>query len=271
MERYKNFVSMQKYSNPPIPYGYKYVEGEWNNGFVIERCKDGSQFVWIPAENLEPNGTLEGVVFSDRFGRRDFSFELFSSDKFEEPLTHELQKQRESVKNYGGFYISRYNISRNKENGKPQSVKGAMPWVNIECNTAKKIASNWDGGDKVSGHLVFGTEYDSVLQWFNETGTRTIRDIQTDSSTWGNFRTTENSPKKIVETGSNEKWCTNKIYDFAGNVSEWTQEIYAENQYVYRGGNYNSLGILYPVSTRCYNYLDYKNEKIGFRIALCIE
>ena len=36
------------YANPPIPKGYKHICGEWNNGFVIERCSDGSQFVWIP-------------------------------------------------------------------------------------------------------------------------------------------------------------------------------------------------------------------------------
>lgn len=270
MERYEKFVSMERYANPPIPYGYKYVEGEWNNGFVIERCKDGSQFVWIPARSLEPNGTLEGVVFSDRFGRRDYNWDLFLSDEFDEHITSELKAQRDSVMKYGGFYISRYNISINEKTGKPQSVKGVMPWVNVACCDAKKAAKYWDEPDKVAAHLVFGSEYDSVLQWFEETNARTKEEISMDSSSWGNFETKENKPGKLMETGSNEKWCTNNIYDFAGNVSEWTQETYNESQYVYRGGNYSSISRLYPVSIRLWAYPDYKDKAIGFRIALCI-
>jgi len=39
---------VQKYETPPILDGYKYVSGKWNNGFIIERIQDESQFVWIP-------------------------------------------------------------------------------------------------------------------------------------------------------------------------------------------------------------------------------
>lgn len=59
------------YANPPIPERYKHVCGEWNNGFVIERCSDGSQFVWIPVGSLDYNGTLDGKRFWEKFGRRN--------------------------------------------------------------------------------------------------------------------------------------------------------------------------------------------------------
>lgn len=55
------------YITPPIPEGYKYVCGQWNNGFVIERGSDKSQFVWIPVESLEANGTIDGEHFSEKF------------------------------------------------------------------------------------------------------------------------------------------------------------------------------------------------------------
>ena len=58
------------YVNPPIPEGYKHVCGKWNNGFVIKRCSDGSQFVWIPVGSLDSNGTLDGASFVEKFGRR---------------------------------------------------------------------------------------------------------------------------------------------------------------------------------------------------------
>ena len=65
-------VYSTNYVNPPIPEGYKHVCGEWNNGFVIERCSDGSQFVWIPVGSIDSNGTLDGEHFSEKFGRRNY-------------------------------------------------------------------------------------------------------------------------------------------------------------------------------------------------------
>ena len=59
----------KNYQNPPIPYGYRYVTGEWYSGFGIERLSDGSQFIWIPVGYLDANGTLDGVVFNRKFGR----------------------------------------------------------------------------------------------------------------------------------------------------------------------------------------------------------
>ena len=91
------------YVNPPIPEGYKHVCGDWNNGFVIERCSDGSQFVWIPVGSLDSNGTLDGEHFSEKFGRRNYMSNEFSDYEFNEALNDELLEQLESVKNMGDF------------------------------------------------------------------------------------------------------------------------------------------------------------------------
>ena len=230
-------VYSTNYVNPPIPEGYKHVCGEWNNGFVIERCSDGSQFVWIPVGSIDSNGTLDGEHFSEKFGRRNYMNNEFSDDEFNEALNDELLEQLESVKKYGGFYISRYNISKSSE-GKPQSVKGVMPWVNINFDDAKKVASTIEYNEAVKSHLTFGAEYDSVLEWFIKTEIKTLAEIAEDSTEWGNHWSTENSPKKVVETGSREEWCANNIYDFAGNVDEWTQEQNKSSHRVIRGGNY---------------------------------
>ena len=169
------------YQNPPIPEGYKHVLGEWNNGFVIERCSDGSQFVWIPVGSLDSNGTLDGEHFSEKFGRRNYMNDKFSDDEFNEALNSELLEQLESVKKYGGFYISRYNISKSLA-GKPQSVKGVIPWVNINFDDAKKIASTIEDNEVVKSHLTFGAEYDSVLEWFIQTEVKTLAEIAEDST-----------------------------------------------------------------------------------------
>ena len=258
------------YANPPIPKGYKHICGEWNNGFVIERCSDGSQFVWIPVGSLEPNGTIDGKNFSEKFGRRNYMNNKFSDDEFNEALNDKLLKQLKSVKKYGGFYISRYNISKSSE-GRPQSVEGFMPWVSIDFYYAKKIASTIENIEAVKSHLTFGAEYDSVLEWFIKTKVKTLAEIARDSTKWGNYVNTENFPGKVVETGSREEWCANNIYDLAGNVMEWTQEQFGCGDRVVRGGNGEIPGWLYTAAYRGYEYPYRFGYKIGFRAALWIK
>ena len=263
-------VCSKNYANPPIPKGYRHILGEWNNGFTIERDSDGSQFVWIPVGSLDSNGTLDGENFSEKFGRRNYRNDEFSDDEFNEALNGELLEQLESVKKYGGFYISRYNISKSSA-GKPQSVKGVMPWVNINFDDAKKIASTIEDNEAVKSHLTFGAEYDSVLEWFIKTKVKTLAEIAKDSTEWGNYWDTENSPRKVVETGSREEWCANNIYDFAGNVNELTQELYQISYCVIRGGCYYDGENLCSVACRNVYNPDDVYFDTGFRATLWIK
>lgn len=263
-------VCSENYANPPIPKGYRHILGEWNNGFTIERDSDGSQFVWIPVGSLDSNGTLDGENFSEKFGRRNYMKDKFSDNAFNEALNGELCKQLKSVRKYGGFYISRYNISRSKK-GKLQSVKGVRPWVGINFDDVKKVASTIEDNEAVKSHLTFGAEYDSVLEWFIKTKVKTLAEIAKDSTEWGNYWDTENSPRKVVETGSREEWCANNIYDFAGNVNELTQELYQISYRVIRGGCYYDGENLCSVACRfCSDPLDDFNYT-GFRATLYIK
>lgn len=262
-------VYSENYANPPIPEEYKHICGEWNNGFVIERCSDGSQFVWIPVGSLDSNGTLDGKHFSEKFGRRNYMNDEFSDYEFNEDLNGELREQLESVKKYGGFYISRYNISKSSA-GKPQLVKGVMPWVNINFDDAKKVASTIEDNETVKSHLTFGAEYDSALEWFIKTEVKTTAEIAENSTEWGNYSNTKNSPGRVVETGSREEWCANKICDFAGNVQEWTQEQKESSCRIIRGGSYNYDGD-YPVAYRGYDNPSYDYDDVGFRVVLYIK
>ena len=293
-ETHQNSNSLN-YQNPPIPEGYKHVLGEWNNGYVIERDFDGSQFVWIPVGSLDPNGTLDGEHFTEKFGRRQYEYgvskPLFSESEFNEALSDELIKQIESVKKYGGFYISRYNISRNYY-GKPQSVKDVMPWTKINSFDVKKVASSFENSEKIKSHLTFGAEYDSILEWIIKTGAKTRDEIEQDSTMWGNHPNVKNYPRKILETGRREEWCVNNIYDLAGNVMELTQEkkgrdcepltkpIYRKGMKiektgpaycVMRGGAYDLSGLVFNVSHRFYTLPYHSSDHVGFRVALYIK
>ena len=254
------------YTHPPIPEGWEHVEGEWNNGFVIQDSK-GNQFVWIPVGFLDANGTLDGTNFSEKFGRRNYQDDEFSDDEFNEEMGEELHKQWESVQKYGGFYISRYNISRS-ETGEAKSVKEVMPWTNINWFDAMEAAKTFGDGVFVTSHLPFGAEYDSVLEWFIKSQARTTDEIASDSTKWGNFRNTRNAQHKVVKTGTCEEWSTNNIFDLAGNIDEWTQEKNESSDRVFRGGSYFNSGSNYPVAFRLCSNPGIYYDCTGFRATL---
>jgi len=237
---------------------------------VEELKKKYSQLVWCPVAMLDPDGTLDGENFTEKFGRRNYLNDEFSDNQYNEPLEGELLEQYESVKKYGGFYISRYNISKSL-NGKPQSVKGAMPWVYVVYNEAIQYAASFEDSTTVKTHLTYGAEYDSVEAWFIKSGAKTLYEVATDSTNWGNFWNTENPPREVVETGSREEWSANNIYDLAGNVNEWTQEKNNIKRRVIRGGYYNFLGKDLPVSARCYNYSYSSYKFTGYRLTYYIK
>ena len=98
----------QNYMNPPIPEGYKYIEGSWKDGFVIDRQNDGSQFVWIPVGSLEPDGRLGEYNCIEKFGRRGYNGERFVN--YNEQMSEELVRQAESVMKYGDIHIDFWRL-----------------------------------------------------------------------------------------------------------------------------------------------------------------
>ena len=269
----KNKVSIysENYANPPILKGYEHVVGEWYNGFVIERKSDRSQFVWIPVGYLDSNGTLDGKTFNEKFGRRNYLNEGFSGGRYHESVEDDLELQLESVKKYGGFYISRYNVSKNRITSKPQSLKDKYPWTDINYEEAKKVASTFEKREDITSHLTYGAEYDSILEWIIKSGAKTHFEVEKDSTKWGNYWNAENSLRKIAKTGSKNEWEANHISDLAGNVDEITQEKNRDTNCVTRGGFYDETGYKFPVANRWIWSIRSKDEYTGFRIALWIK
>lgn len=267
--------------NPPIPEGYYYVEGKWYNGYVIERFSDNSQFVWIPVEILPENGTRqEGTYFVKKakqicdvkFGKRDFGQWKNKYNEFFEyfdPRTMDFINQIQSVNKYGGFYISRYNISDGNVS-KPYKLP-----LSIEYEEAEKMALQMERTKEISSHLTFGAEYDSIIEWFICSGARSIEEIE-DSRGWGHSFSDEYE-KGVLPTATTGNWCTNNIYDFSGNVSEYTQERYKTfENYTIRGGNWSNIDYNMDKSVAyramILNGVYYKARALtGFRVALCIK
>lgn len=226
----------------------------WADYYVVERLKKRySQFVWVPVKFPDHEGTFEGKEFLEKFKKW-----LLAG------------KQAKSVKKYGGFYISRYDISKSPE-GEPQSVRGAMPWVEIKFHEAKRVAATIEDNGVFKSQLTYDAEYDSVLEWLIKSGCKNHKEVVWDSTQWGNHWNTNDSPRRVVETGEREEWSANNIYDFAGNVDEWTQEPHGRLYRAIRGGNFLYKGYRYAVAHSCYDVLYEQCISTGFRATFYIK
>jgi|GEM_PF-4598645 len=302
----------------PIPEGFTVstVEGEKTKaGGLVIIDDNGSEFVWVPVKDLEPDGTRDGT-FTDnqQFGRRIFCGWDLEPEYFLAVLeqfggtTPEESKFTEnidtavitSVEEYGGFYIARYEASykEGKVVSKPSTTATYDTWVatngrlwnDISQVDAKTACENMYTSDaKVVGHLPYGAEWDSTLQWFKETKFSGEIDpyalVGDDSSSWGNYGGTtftygEDLIKAVneytlintgVETIPSNRHRVNNIYDIAGNLSEWTQTKYGiDDSRCVRGGEY--LEMKYG-SALSYNSIPETQSygSMGFRPALYIK
>ena len=210
---------VENYKKPKVPEGYIHLEGSWKGGFVIQNQEDGSEFVWVPVGFLNPNGTLDGEHFNQKFGRRRFKERNFLKKGYYEQLNYDLV---ESVKKYGGFYIARYTASQ--ENRKLVFKKGNIPWVDINYYEAAVVCADYAKSSKsVNSCLTTGSAFDSVISWILKSGAKTEEEVIKDSTSWGYFPK-ENGRQEVMPTGSKKKWSVLRIYDLAGNVEEWTSE-----------------------------------------------
>lgn len=259
--------STYNYRKPYIPEGYRHLHGTWKKGFTIQNLDDVSEFVWVPVGWLDADATLDGRNFNQKFGRMNWNNSVFSGDDYHEEVNQELV---ESVKKYGGFYFSKCHAS--KENGKLVFKKGNMPWVDINYHDAETLATNYARGSKdVVSKITSGAAFDSVLRWIIKSRAKTLKKVVEDSTSWGNYSNTKNSPKDVMSTASNEKWCACNIYDIAGNVDEWTSEQYGSSRLVLRGGCCADDGNVWPAAGRSHGSPDDDYSIASFRAVLYIK
>lgn len=245
-----------------IPKGFTYLGGERNLGYTVLNPRDGSKFVWVPVDILEADGAIdESLSFSEQFGRRSFGTLL---TKFVDTPYPELE---ESVKKFGGFYISTFVASQRYS--RPIFVKSAMPWSTIgSLYRAETLAANYAAPSMdVASCLPNGAVYDTIFKWLIQTRAANRKKIMYDSATIGNYWDSPNSKQVILLTGSRESYCLNGIYDIAGNVFEYSNEFCDDGSIVLRGGDYGFYGHACPAIRR-YCDTPISQRPVGFRAVL---
>ncbi len=255
--------------------GYKY-------GLVIQD-ESGNQFVWVPVD-----GT---TVKFERYDFGKMSSNISSFDDLTEIVPEEITT---SVNNNGGFYIARYEAglpegeisSSVATNGsvKPVSKQGAtvwnsIPWgsINNETTTgngAVTVARSMYPDDSDSGYgvvstLIYGVQWDTALKFIGvyNVGEAGYDTYATDSTGMGNYIGTsgrddidsywnsENDNSGPAECGASEGFRQKNIYDMAGNIGEWTMEIYNSDRVV-RSGAFGNSGLSTPSSNRVNRSID---------------
>ena len=243
----------------------------------------------------------------------------------------EVQAMYASVKKYQGFYIGRYEagVTGSRTFDSPivsgtenvHSKMGKMPYNIIPWSASDKMKLDGDGAVEVArslytedntkygvvSTLTYGVQWDTVLQWWLDTGAVTSL---TNSTTYGNHVNTKidkgdlNSDAKygvynyatgiceyspvtynaegstlekadgtryILTTGALKKAKKNNIYDMAGNMDEWTMEGYSTTGRILRGGFYGGNGSLVSVAGRTHFDFTSYGLDFGFRPSLYIK
>ena len=186
-----------------------------------------------------------------------------SKEKMAEAFVADYNEMIASISKYGGFYIGRYELSSVGDQ-KDKATLVSKNWYNLYKKCKELNASN-----KVETRMIWGCQWDVTCNFIANKGDK--KSI-TDSSSWGNYSNsiepanTGNYEQSVPKnTGSNEAWKANNIYDLAGNCNEWTQGASFTSGRVRRGGDYGDDGSLYPASYRVGYGPDYSdNDSVRF-------
>ena len=266
----------------------KMPASQWNNitaedinkGIVVVDA-DGNEFVWIPITDTSKFARKAWTIGSNTIAQT-LAETSTSNAYWEDKTTSEYANMITSVTNNKGFYVARYEASADTNKTKAQSKRGATTWTSISQTDAITKCANYNS--TLHSHLMYGIEWDSILNWLNgnatissstsgQTKTMELADLQTNSCSWGNYDNstgdaeTNSGGNYQQTTGKSEYWKANNIYDLAGNVYEWTQERYStETDRASRGGNFANHGDNLPVAYRFISSASLAyNSDIGFR------
>ena len=138
-----------------------------------------------------------------------------------------------SVEIYGGFYIGKYETGNLSQNtavvAKGNTDLGRQNWYKMY-----KISKSVAEGTGIKSSMIWGCQWDATMKWFLTSTDNKIRTYVTESTGMGNYKSTNGN--KAIPAGSNPAYIVNNIYDMAGNVYEWTLEVYGTYYRVGRRG-----------------------------------
>lgn len=178
------FVMSKATGENKVSDGLVIYEGtqDVTNANVEEAKKTRDQFVWIP-----DNG--ENYLSSEDSNMYDIDSKIEEENKL----------INESIKKYGGFFISRYEIA--SDNNKFISKQGFMPDTNITLqeaiNNSRSMYTRNDIKYGATSTLIYGKQWNILMNALN--GKYDLKD----SSNYGNYYNFNMDNIKIADRGKN--------------------------------------------------------------------
>ena len=193
-------------------------------------------------------------------------------------LNNKYTEMVESIEQYGGYYVGRYETSAweedNWEEGKTntdktgeivKSVPNATPMSSINWyQMYKKQSSDYsanlykESSSVISG-MITGSQYDTMLNFILTGSDQTkVKEI------------TGNHTGTRAKTGQFGSDIMSNIFDLGANVREWTTEANSSQDRAYRGGGYN-VDVVNASDGRYSNTSTFTHYIIGSRLALYLK
>ena len=187
-------------------------------------------------------------------------------------LTAEYNAMIESVKKYKGFYVARYEAGLDNTTNEIVFKNANDAKNNVTTTSANNSKTyNWYGlykkiktfnanDDKVVSSMIWGSQYDAMMNWMAKTGNAV-----------GKEDSTKINVDKNKVTGSSTNDVINNIYDLYGCHREWTLEAINNYCRAIRGGSqfFSSLPPAYR--EEFYGFQDWDIDEDSSRAALYIK
>ena len=221
------------------------------DGIVIED-KDGNQFVWVPVGTINnKSGDSRGTTSRITLGRysdftakdgvytpaqvasvenctqevaintnyKELSTSRISSSSSENTTARKLEEFISTTLANRGYYIARYEASKNTTTNKIESQYDKTVLTGITQPEAATLAREMYGEVKENNELVYASDLVNSYAW--DTAIIFIQTYGTgeDASSYAS----KNKSTSYAKTGINpDKYCN--IWDMSGNAVEWTTE-----------------------------------------------
>ena len=267
-----NKTYTDKYGNKvTIPVGFKVSEKEDEQtvptGLVIADA-DGNEFVWIPCSE---DGEIYNInekrdTKTEELSRRTFTEEeatkvigdnaitsrwmgegneksclyQYAQKVYEDDYKYSINYFTDSVNTYGGFFIARYEASKNGDN--LQSKSNQAPYTNMTRDVALQDSIKmYEDSDSVVSSLPSSYAWDTMADFICQNNEQGYVLADTTDAKYGNLGTgqVKNTASYTYEGNIVDKYCN--IYDILGNVAEFTTE-YVQSNYpnTIRGGAFDT-------------------------------
>ena len=204
--------------------------------------------------NLNVINTILGISLKDATDLKDL-------------MQKEYNDIYNSVKEYNGFYIGRYetgDLSKDKVVSKKGNEDiGNQTWYTMYAKE-KKYATLLIG-TKLKSNMIYGSQWDATMRWFAKSKDNNVSTY----AVYARNGVNANYSGELKPTGSVVS--VNNIYDMAGNVGDFTTELSTGTIMVmrmYRGENASPITGQKYAGDREHTFVDSCQKKIGSRISL---